>query len=81
MSSSSYLELNGVDELSTLVTLVTSGLFIATEGTHSLNEAVGQEACTALTPELLYRVLQHEAPCQQALEDVLRDSSQTRSRG
>lgn len=68
-----YLELHGVDELPTLVTLVPAGLGIVAEGAGALHEAVGQVPPAALTPELLQRVLQQEAPSQQPLEDVLGD--------
>lgn len=81
LRSPSYLEFNGIDELATLVTLVTSGLLVATEGTHSLHEAVGQEARTLLAPQLLHGVFQHKTPRQQALEDVLGDPGQVRERG
>lgn len=81
MSSSFYLKLNGIDELATLVTLVTPGLFIATKGTHSLHKAVSQETCTLLTPKLLYSILQYKTPCQQPLEDVLCDSSKANKQG
>lgn len=52
-----HLELNGIDKLATLVTLVTAGLLVATEGTHALHKAVSQEACTVLTPQLLHSIL------------------------
>lgn len=70
-----HLELNGIDELATLVTLVTPGLLIATEGTHTLHKAVSQKAGTALTPQLLHSILQHKTSVPQPLEDILGDSS------
>lgn len=74
MRPSSHLELNGIDELATLVTLVTSGLLIATEGAHTLHKAVSQETGAPFTPQLLHSILQHKTTGQQPLEDVLRDS-------
>lgn len=76
MRPSVHLELNGIDELATFVTLVTPGLLIATEGTHALHKAVSQEAGTALTPQLLHSVLQHKTSVPQPLEDVLGDSGE-----
>lgn len=73
---SSYLELDGIDELAAPVTLVTPGLLIATEGTHALHEAVSQEAGTVLTPQLLHSVLQHKTSGQQPLEDILGNSDE-----
>lgn len=75
MRPSSHLELNGIDELATLVTLVTSGLFVATEGTHTFHKAVSQEAGAVLTPQLLHSILEHKTSGQQPLEDVLSDSA------
>lgn len=72
---SSHLEFNGIDELATLVTLVTPGLLIATEGTHTFHKAVSQEAGAVLTPQLLHGILEHKTSGQQPLEDVLRDSA------
>lgn len=57
MRSSAHLELSGIDELATFVTLVTPGLLIATEGTDTLHKAVSQEAGTVLTPQLLHSIL------------------------
>lgn len=69
----SHLELHGVDEFPTFVTLVPSGLGVATEGTGALHKTIGQVTPTALAPELLQRVLQQEPPLQQPLENVLGD--------
>lgn len=66
-----FLELNGIDELATLVTLVTPGLLVATEGTHALHKAVSQEAGTVFTPQLLHSILQHKTSSEQPLEDIL----------
>lgn len=74
MRPSTHLELNGIDELATLVTLVTPGLLIATEGTHTLHKAVSQKAGTALTPQLLHSILQHKTSVPQPLENILGDS-------
>lgn len=76
MTLSSHLEFSGIDELATFVTLVTPGLLIATEGTHTLHKAVRQEAGTLLTPQLLHSILQHKTSGEQPLEDVLGDSGQ-----
>ena len=74
MRPSTHLELNGINELATFVTLVTPGLLIATEGTHTLHKAVSQKAGTTLTPQLLHSILQHKTSVPQPLEDILGDS-------
>lgn len=76
MRPSTHLELYGIDELATLVTLVTAGLLIATEGTHTLHKAVSQEAGTPLTTQLLHSILQHKTSVPQSPKDVLCDSGE-----
>lgn len=76
MKPPTHLELYGIDELATLVTLVTPGLLVATEGTHPLHKAVSQEAGAMLTPQLLHCILQHKTSVPQTLKDVLCDSGE-----
>lgn len=66
-----HLQLHGVDEAPTLVTLVTAGLWVAAEGTHTLHEAVGEETLAGLAAQLLHRVLDEETTLVETPEDVL----------
>lgn len=71
MPETPHLQLHGVDEAPTLVTLVAAGLWVVAEGTDTLHEAVGEEALAALTAQLLYSVLDEETALLETPEDVL----------
>lgn len=53
---STHPELYGIDEPPTLVTLVTTSLWVAAVGTGSFYKAVGKEALAVFTTQLLHRV-------------------------
>lgn len=71
MLQSTHLELYGIDESPTLVALVTASLWVVAVGADSFHEAVGEEASTVLTMQLLHRVFNEEVVLVQAPEDVL----------
>lgn len=68
---STHLELHGVDESPTLVALVTASLWVVAVGADSFHEAVGEEARTVFTTQLLHCVFNEEIVLVQAPEDVL----------
>lgn len=66
-----YLQLYGIDESATLVTLVPTGLWVGAVGTDSFNKAVGKEALAVITTQLLHCVFQQEIILVQAPENIL----------
>lgn len=53
-----HLQLYGIDESATFVTLVPTGLWVCAVGTDSFYEAVSKEALTVVTTQLLHGVFQ-----------------------
>ena len=65
------LQLGSVQEVATLVTPITSGLLIATDGASSLDETISQETLTLVTVDLLDLLLHQLVLLMQTLEDAL----------
>jgi len=69
------LQVERVQELSTSVTLVTTGITISALGTFALNESIGKESMVVLTVELGSIALLEEAVLLELEEDFLGDDS------
>jgi hypothetical protein len=62
-----------IEEVTTLVTLVSTSIIVVTAGTLTLDITISQERTVLLTEGLLSGALAEEAVLMQALEDRLRD--------
>ena len=72
-------QLDGVDELAALVALVAARVVVATQRADAFDEAVGEEAMTALAQQLIDAVARDAAVTLQRPEDVLSDPGGTRT--
>lgn len=66
-----HLQLDGIDEPATFVTLVPAGLRVCAVGTDSFDEAVGEEALAVVAAQLLHCVFQQKSILVQAPENIL----------
>lgn len=66
-----HLQLYSVDEPSTFVALVTTGLWVVAVWTRSFYKAVRQEASAVFTTQLFNRVFHQETMIVEAPEDIL----------
>lgn len=66
-----HLELHGIDEPPTLVTLVTASFWVAAVGADAFYEAVGKEALAVFTAQLLHSVFHKETTLVEAPENIL----------
>lgn len=66
-----HLQLYGIDESATFVTLVPAGLWVCAVGTDSFYEAVGKEALAVVAAQLLHCVFQQKSILVQAPENIL----------
>lgn len=66
-----HLELDSIDESTTFVALVPTGLWVRTVGTDSFDEAVGKEALAVFTTQLLHCVFQQKTIPMQVPENIL----------
>lgn len=66
-----HLQLYGIDESATFVTLVPTGLWVCAVGTDSFYEAVGKEALAVVAAQLLHCVFQQKPILVQAPENIL----------
>lgn len=66
-----HLQLYGIDESATFVTLVPTGLWVCAVGTDSFYEAVGKEALAVVTTKLLHCIFQQKTILVQAPENIL----------
>lgn len=64
-------ELHSIDETPTLVTLVTTSFWVGAVGTDAFYKAVGKEALTAFTSELLHRVFHEKVMLVESPENIL----------
>ena len=64
-------ELHSIDEPPTLVTLVTTGFWVAAVGTGAFYEAIGKETLAVFTTQLLHRVFHEEAMIVETPENIL----------
>lgn len=66
-----HLELYSVDEPSTFVTLIATGLWVVAVRTRSFYKAVCQEALAVFTTQLFNHVFHQETMIVEAPEDIL----------
>ena len=69
------LQLGGVQEVAALITLITSGLFVAADRTHSLNETISKETIALVAVDLLDFLLHQLVFFIQTLENALGNDS------